>query len=750
MNNRPSLALALALLLFAAAFGQQPAQPEQKPQPSPQQQGSTTTTTDDDDDVVRITTNLVQVDALVVDKKGRQVTDLRPEEFEITEDGRRQKITNFSYVGLTPAQPTPQTAATSPVDRNAPPVPPARLRPEQVRRTIALVVDDLGISFDSAKLSREALRKFVDQQMQPGDLVAIIRTTGGIGALQQFTSDKRQLYAAIERVRGSLIGQTGTGIFGPLSSLEARGVRRPDLEYERGRNPEAEMNEFREELFAVGTLGALNYVVRGLNDLPGRKAVVLISDGLPIFDSRGRSDRILEALRRLSDLANRAAVVVYTMDARGLQPFGLTAADDTSRYTLDQLDRILSDRRRDYFESQNGLNYLAQQTGGLFIHDTNDLSGGFRRILEDQRGYYLLGYRPSESTFDPATGGRRFHKLSVKVNRPGVRVRSRNGFYGVTDEQAHPVRRTRDEQLLGALVSPFNSGDIHTRLTSLFGNDPRGSSFMRSMVYVDAHDLTFTTQADSTHKANLDVVAITFGDNGRAVDQVDRTYELRLKEEDYKRLMKHGLIYTLNIPVKKAGAYQLRVAVRDAGSERVGSASQFIEVPNLEKNRLALSGIVLGGMNPAAAKASPPTANEGAALQPTSASQATPATDEAAEIYDTQASPAVRRLSHGMLLDFGYVIYNAQLDRASGRPNLTTQVRLFRDGQQVFAGKELPFNADKQADLKRLIASGRLQLGTQLAPGEYVLQVLVTDTLAKEKKYRTTSQWIDFEIVGNK
>lgn len=749
MKTLSSHALALSLLFSAATFGQQPAQQAQpRQQPSTQKDAPATTATPDDD-VVRITTNLVQVDALVVDKKGKQVTDLRPEEVEVLEDGRRQKITNFSYVELAPpvANASPSPAAASSKDKDAPPAPPVRLRPGQVRRTIALVVDDLRLSFDSAKLSREALRKFVDEQMQPGDLVAIIRTTGGIGALQQFTSDKRLLYSAIERVRGSLIGLGGAGTFGPITSPNERGSFPPEADDEEGRKPEDELNEFREELFAVGTLGALNYVVRGLNDLPGRKAVVLISDGLPIFDSRGRSDRVLEMLRRLADLANRAAVVVYTMDSRGLQPFGLTAADDTSGYTLDQLDSLLSDRRRAYFESQNGLNYLAQQTGGVFIHDTNDLSGGFRRILEDQKGYYLIGYRPSESTFDPATGGRRFHKLSVKVNRPGVRVRSRNGFYGITDEQAHPVRSTREEQLMGAIISPFSSGDIRTRLTSLFGNDPRGSSFMRSMVYIDARDLTFTTQPDGTRKAKMDVVAITFGDNGRAVDQVNRTYELGLKEEDYNRMMKHGLIYTLNVPVKKAGAYQLRLAVRDATTERVGSASQFIEVPNLDKNRLALSGIVLGGMS--AGVALKPTANESTSLQPTtpaSPQDASATPDKAAELYDPQASPAVRRLSHGMLLDYGYVIYNAQLDRATGRPQLTTQVRMFREGQQVFAGKELPFNTDKQSDLKRLIAGGRLRLGTNLPPGEYVLQVIVTDTLAKEK-HRTASQWMDFEIV---
>jgi VWFA-related protein len=581
--------------------------------------------------------------------------------------------------------------------------------------------------------------------MQPGDLVAILRTTAGIGALQQFTSDKRQLYSAIERVRGSLVGRGGGGTFGPLGPPESEeGRRGGDLYDSDHPSAEEEINEFREELFAIGTLGALNYVVRGLRDLPGRKAVVLLSEGLPIFDSRGNSYRILEALRRLTDLSNRAAVVIYTMDARGLQPFGLTAADDTSRHSLDQLERILSDRRRFYFESQNGLNYLAQQTGGMFIHDTNDLSGGFRRILEDQKGYYLIGYRPDESTFDPAMGGRRFHKISVKVNRSGLRVRSRTGFYGITDEDARPVRRTREEQLVGALVSPFSSGDIHVRLTSLFGNDPRTSSFMRSLVYIDTHDLSFATQADGSHKADLDVAAITFGDNGLAIDKVARTYELRLKEEDYQRVIKHGLIYSLNVPVKKAGAYQLRVAVRDAATERVGSAGQFIEVPDLNKNRLALSGIILGGMNRAAAQKT--TVTEATGASPAPVSQSASASGDAADIYDPQAGPAVRRLSHDMILDFGYVIYNAQLDRAGGRPQLTTQVRLFRDGQQVFAGKDLPFSADKQTDLKRLVAGGRLRLGTNLPPGEYVLQVIVTDALAKEK-YRTASQWIDFEIV---
>src|SRR4051812_39466408 len=184
MKKSSSLALALIFSLFITATGQnqKPAPTATPPptQPQTQQQEQV-----DEDEVVRITTNLVQVDAVVTDKSGKMVTDLKPEEFEIYEDDHQQKVTNFSFVATeSEAPPTPAKPA-APTDKTAPPLPPVRLRPEQVHRTIALVVDDLGLSFESTAYVRQALKKFVDRQVQPGDLIAIIRTGGGMGALQQ-------------------------------------------------------------------------------------------------------------------------------------------------------------------------------------------------------------------------------------------------------------------------------------------------------------------------------------------------------------------------------------------------------------------------------------------------------------------------------------------------------------------------------------------------------------------------------------
>ena len=780
MNKPSSLAqLLLVVALFvgatvSTALGQNPGATPQPQQP-------------EEDEVVRISTNLVQVDAVVTDKNGRQVTDLTSADFEIYEDGKRQEITNLSYVSITSPGTERAAAPPDPSGQRAP-APPVRLRPTEVRRTIALVVDDLQLSFESTYYVRRMLKKFVDEQMQPGDLVAIIRTGSGIGALQQFTSDKRQLYAAIERVRWNMRGGGGATPFAPItqdpiasSSSESDEEDSDDTGIGSARGASDEVNALRSEIFSVGTLGALNYIVRGLKELPGRKSVLLISDGFRLFNKGDDSGRVLEALRRLTDLANRASVVIYTMDARGLQTLGLTAADDVSAMTAQQVEAQLTSRREELFDTQSGLIYLARQTGGFNVRNTNDLSEGVTRVLEDQKGYYLIGYRPNEDTFDPRTGQRRFHNITVKVKRSNLGVRSRTGFYGVTDETVVPLRRTRAEQLLGALATPFNADAIDLRLTSLFGNDARAGSFMRSMLYIDARDLTFTKEADGWHQTVMDVMALTFGDEGQVLDQLNKTQTIRVRGETYQRVLRNGLVYFLNVPVQKAGAYQLRIAVRDAATERVGSASQFIEVPNLTKKRLTLSGLVVNGYDPKAganriaagtasntgtssntgtASSAGTASNAGAATNATAPANATPTTavaatpsaaagsvaEGASQEPDAQASAAVRRFRPEMVMQFAYVIYNAQLDKTTRRPQIQTQLRLFRDGRLIFTGKTQPLNMTHQTDLARLVAGGGLQLGSDMTPGEYVLQVIVTDLLAKPKE-RTTTQWIDFEIT---
>src|SRR5438477_9273681 len=212
MVPRTLLSLLLVLANLSFVLAQQPTPPPMTPANQSQSRHEI-----DSQDVVKITTNLVQVDA-VVTKDGKQVTDLKPEDFQLFEDGKPQTITNFSYISNVSAAPA-NVAATPPAkDKSAAPVVPAAVRPHDVRRTIALVIDDLGMSFQSISLARSQARKFVNEQIQPNDLVAIIHTSGEVGALQQFTTDRRMLYNAIDRLRWYPCSRAGINVFGPIGS----------------------------------------------------------------------------------------------------------------------------------------------------------------------------------------------------------------------------------------------------------------------------------------------------------------------------------------------------------------------------------------------------------------------------------------------------------------------------------------------------------------------------------------------------
>ena len=719
------LALAPSLLAQQANPPSAPRPPQQNPAPTPREP--------DDVDVVKITTNLVQIDAVVTDRSGRQVVDLRPDEVEMLENGKPQKITDFSYIRL--SRP-PDAAVVKGAEEGASssgPVPPKKVRREEVQRTIAFVIDDLRMSFDGIRFTKETLKKFLDEQLQPHDLVVIIRTAGGSGSLQQFTSDPRQLEAAVEKLKWvPRIGNSAQA----FETIRSETIKVPERNMLDDTNELDDLNQMRKDLFAVGTLGTLNYVIQGMREMPGRKSIVLFSDGLQIFspsDPSG-SSRILNSLRLLLDMANRASVVINTIDARGLVTFGLTASDDTRNLSPADVERLLARRRSNFFYSQNGLNYLAAQTGGLAIRNTNDLDGGVKRIMDDQAGYYLIGYRPDDGTF-AVVNKTKFHHVSLKIKRPGkYEVRTRTGFYGIADEKLTTANEKPPQQLLRALLSPFASSGVQLRLTPLFENDATDGSVLRSFVHVKADDLTFTKEADGTHKAVFDLMAVTVGEDGKLVDQSANRHTINLTEALYERVARYGFTYNTTIPIKKPGAYQLRTALRDEASGRVGSASQFIEVPDVNKGRLVTSGLMIKGF---------PLDHYLKELTPGTLAGSG---DDSADNLDPLANTSVRQFRTGTAMVYALSIYNAKIDKSTGKPNLRIQARLFRNGELVFSGNETPFALRNQSDLRRLSAGGAIQLGTNMQPGEYVLQIVVSDLLAREK-YRSVTQWLDFEIV---
>ena len=703
MKTKVFLSLLLSLSLLVPVLAQtQPATPPQTQQ-----------TRDDQDDVVRITTNLVQIDA-VVTKDGKPVTNLTADDFEIYEDGRKQAITSFAFVSNVPSatnQPAPARAKDAKEKGiDVPPAPP--LKADEPRRTMAIVVDDLGLSAESMGLARNQLRKFIAEKMQPHDLVAIIRTGGEMGALQQFTNDKRVLNRAVDQLKWNMCSRVGFSVLPSIGGAAAV----PALTGISIDGAGGFVGNCSAYTFTQTTM-ALRFIIDAMGQLPGRKSMVVLSDSMPgenqdpeyLNDFGMRNPYRLNytaMLQKIAEKAIRNSVVIYSVDTQGLQYTGLTAADSV-RVPGHELGMfvhtVMANRSAMLFNRRAGGEIIARQTGGFQVRNSN----GFQldRILEDQSGYYLIGYRPTDETFN-----KEFHHIKAKVKRSGMKLRTRFGFVGVSEEEAIRNRPTPRDLTNLALASPFATQDIQLNLTSFFAKDNGANMVIRSFVYIDAKDLTHTV-VNGKHESSIELHSVIFGDNGAIVEQLSRGATLTFSQSEYDEARQHGIALTIDMPVKKPGAYQVRVAARDRKSSRIGSTGQFVGVPDLSKDRLAVSGIVLG-------------------TEDTSGPQGA----------GTMANPGMRRFERHSRLYFAYMLYNA-----SQGQNLVSQAKLFRDGKNVFSGPEMPIDTANQKIQGHVFAPGVVQLGADLEPGSYYLQIVVTDKSAK--KPVALVQWVGFEIV---
>jgi hypothetical protein len=446
---------------------------------------------------------------------------------------------------------------------------------------------------------------------------------------------------------------------------------------------------------------------------------------MKIMFSEGRDQFVKDALQRLIDAANRAAVVIHTVDPRGVVFTGLTAEDNINGFSQEDIGNAYSQRLQQLIDSQDGMVLLAKQTGGLFEAGKNDIGRSLRRIMEDGEGYYLIGYRPDEQTIAEMTAYKlKFHTIRVRVKRPGLNVRSRSGFFGQPDQQAAPKSVTRQERIVQALYSPFATGDLRVRLTTLFSQTQDEKSCINALLHFDANKLVFMEQPDGWYETDVAIVAATFDADGQQIDIADKVWFIRVKGRTYERMKKKGIAFLMRVPVKTAGAYQMRAVVCDTRGDQLGSATQFIEVPKMEEKQLMISGIVLA-------------ADE---LQPKAA------IDQAEGVMsedNSNRTAAVRVFEPGDSIAWAYQVLNAKTD-SSQKPQLEVQVKLFRDGKEVYTGQSAPMTSEVMKDTKRMIATGRMEL-KQISPGDYALQVIVTDLLAN-KKHRMAAQSIDFGI----
>lgn len=258
----------------------------------------------------------------------------------------------------------------------------------------------------------------------------------------------------------------------------------------------------------------------------------------------------------------------------------------------------------------------------------------------------------------------------------------------------------------------------------MLGNDEY-RDFVRFLINISVKDLEFEKDSKGNRKTNFDILAITLDDDEKPIDQFVKNFTVTVNEPTYKSILKKGFVYVLPVVLKKSGVYHFRVAIHDSKTGKVGAAAKFIETPKFEKKSLWLSNLTLRSISKDEAKTTE---------------------DEQENDKRVFTDTTLRQFELPITLNYGAVIYNAKTEE-SNSPNLTIQTRLIKDDKIISETAPEPISTENQKNLQRIDVTGSVKLDKKLLPGNYILQIIVKDNLAK-RKTQIATQLIDFEILN--
>ena len=578
----------LCALLFAPALLAQT-----QPQKPAEEQG----------DVIRVNTELVQTDVMVFDKKGHFVDGLTGDQFAFKVDNKPTSISFFERVTSGKESPARNPAAATSGSASSP-------APMVVRgRTVIFFVDDLHLAPDSLVRTRKALLEFIERGMTEKDQVAITSSSGQIGFLQQFTDDKVALQSAVARLNN----RTNTKMdmdSPPMSEYIASKIREGDQQTINYYVKELEkQNCFRppggagmicmmtpqgmvaavrmraQEMTVMAapdtdnTLIMLEGLMRIAGQLPGRKLVFMISDGFYLNDRKSGS---FGRIKRITDAAGKAGVVIYTLDARGIIGDSL---DVTNNRPIDSEGQTAGSTIGEIAASQDGLNALAGDTGGKAFRNTNaPMSEWVDKVLDETANYYLVAWRPDS---EEQKRGKFNHIEASIIGRPELTVRLRSSYFKSAPLPVLSVKRktekdptkAREDDMRIVIDAPVNQTQIPTRLGLLLAQMPGVGTQVLASVEINREALSFDLK-DGKQSADLDIGGIFYDDKGKPVNSFVGRLRIFPVPEDAPPEKRKQAIYAFRAWLPP-GLYQVRVGIRDLNSGRLGSAMQFIQVPKV-------------------------------------------------------------------------------------------------------------------------------------------------------------------------
>ena len=572
MAKRIFLVALTAVISAAALHGQGQGQP-----PAPQQPPIT----------FRAEVNYVEVDARVLDQQGKFITGLKPEDFEVLEDGKAQKVTAFSLVNI------PVERVERPLFASRPVEPDVRNNLQGADGRIYLIVlDDLHTQALRSNLTKAAARQFIERYVGANDLAAVVHTGGVSNGNQDFTNNQRLLLQAVDRFMGRRLRSATLNKIDDYQRRAGTGLES---------DPAQDFEDKERGFQARASLDTIRNLANYLGNIRGRrKAIVMFSEGIDynIYDIMSinntgatEASSVIDATKDMIAAATRANVAVYGVDPRGLGASFDNFAEVQSFPDDTSLGLTQSALFNEVRLAQDSLRTMSDETGGFAVVNRNDFANAFQRIVDDNSSYYMLGYY---STNDRRDG--RFRKIEVRLkNRPGLTVRARKGYVAprgrAPETKAATAKDGPSPELREALESPLPLPQLPLAVTAAVFKGPGGKGSVVISTFVHGASLPFTEEK-GMFKNDLEVVGIATDDKGKSFSTDRNTVNLNMKPDTANRVKAMGFRVIQSLELAP-GRYLLRMAAKEGNTRKAGMVTYDLEIPDFTKSPLTISDIAM-------------------------------------------------------------------------------------------------------------------------------------------------------------
>jgi VWFA-related protein len=562
-----------------------------------------------------------------------------------------------------------------------------------------LFLDLSSLQSDDSDRAVESARNFLTKQMSPADLVSIVTFDTGLKVAQDFTGDKKLLTAALNRVggvegSGQEQGTTGTSEGTPEDSGS---FVADDTDY----------NIFNTDL----RLQALATIAKNLSGIDQKKSILYFSSGMTKTGVENQAQ-----LRAAINAAVRSNVSIYAVDSRGLEAFppGGNSTSASLRGTSAYSGAAVQNDLDSNFASQETLVTIANDTGGKAFLDTNDFSKAYSKVQADSETYYVLGYRSS----NPSRDGR-FRRITVKLNRSDVKLEYRMGYYGPRDFQ-HFTKEDREQQLQEELMSELPNTDLPVYLgTGYFRSNEGNKFYVPVSIVVPASAIAVQHDKD---KASLDVLGVVREQATKIpVGNVRENIKLTVEQTQSVTAAagasapaadgKPAVLRRKNVQFDTGflllpGRYHLKFVVRENQNGRVGTFESDVVIPDLRKEKMKMSSVLLSSQKVPAAKKSQanPLVSDGQEIIPNIAHVFTP--EQEMTLY--------------------YEVYEPARQGAKDSIHLLTSIQFFRGKVKVYETPLVEAERLNAADRKAAAFHFEVPMKS-LNPGWYTCQVNVID-----------------------